>query len=90
MISHFKADGRKNIQYLGEQLEILLAPPEEVREALKYTPEAPDLIKHTDADMTQKECLCELYDFLEDKLSELSETLSDFYTTFQEHNHDDE
>ncbi len=68
MISHLKSDDREMIRNLGEQLDMLFAPPQEVREALNYTPEAPDLIKHTEADNSLKECLCDLNDFLEDKL----------------------
>lgn len=61
MISVMKADNRYMIQCLGEQLEILFAPPEEVQKELDYLPEAPDLIQFTKADETLNESLEKLH-----------------------------
>jgi len=60
LISVMKSDDRKMVQYLGEQLEILFAPPEEVTKAIDYTPEAPDLVRHTKADKSLYDSLREV------------------------------
>lgn len=60
LISVMKSDNRKKVQYLGEQLETLFAPPQDVMWALKYTPEAPDLIRHTEADTNLCNCVSEI------------------------------
>lgn len=67
IISHMKSDNRKAIENLGEQLEILFAPPEDVCNQLNYVPEAPDLIKHTEANQNEYECLCKLEKILLNK-----------------------
>lgn len=50
LISVFKASNEYNLVCLAEQLEVLFAPEDKVSQKLKYTPEAPDLIRHTEAD----------------------------------------
>jgi hypothetical protein len=50
LISVFKASNEYNLVCLAEQLEVLFAPEDSVAQDLKYTPEAPDLIRHTEAD----------------------------------------
>lgn len=69
MISVMKADNRKMIQYLGEQLEILFAPPDEVAVAIEYTPEAPDLIRHTNANHDLEKSLDKIYSLVSEKIS---------------------
>ena len=68
LISVFKASNEYNLVCLAEQLEILFAPDESVAEKLKYTPEAPDLIRHTEADEITNKNLHILQQYLEEHL----------------------
>ena len=68
LISVFKASNEYNLVCLAEQLEILFAPDENVAKELKYTPEAPDLIRHTEADTITNQNLNILQKYLVDHL----------------------
>ena len=68
LISVFKASNEYNLVCLAEQLEILFAPEESVAEKLNYTPEAPDLIRHTEADTITNQNLNILQQYLEEHL----------------------
>lgn len=68
LISVFKASNEYNLVCLGEQLEILFAPEENVASSLGYTPEAPDLIRHTEADFITRDNLDYLYQYLQEEL----------------------
>ena len=68
LISVFKASNEYNLVCLAEQLEILFAPEDSVAQELKYTPEAPDLIRHTEADTITNQNLNILQQYLEENL----------------------
>jgi thymidylate synthase ThyX len=68
LISVFKSHKDRNLNYLGEQLEVLFAPETSFAEEFGYTPEAPDLIRHTSADETTESNLSELEKFLEENM----------------------
>ena len=68
LISVMKSDNRNFLQYLGEQLEALLAPPEEVAKELNYIAEAPDLIRHTEANHDIDESVYGVYELVKDKI----------------------
>lgn len=65
LISVFKASNEYNLICLAEQLEVLFAPEDSIAKDLKYTPEAPDLIRHTEADTITNQNLLELQKYLE-------------------------
>jgi len=69
LISVFKASKEYNLVCLAEQLEIIFAPEESIAQALGYTPEAPDLIRHTEADTVTKDNLIELKNYLQKELN---------------------
>jgi hypothetical protein len=69
IISVFKASHEYNLICLAEQLEVLFAPEDSVAQDLKYTPEAPDLIRHTEADTITKDNLIELQKYLQKELN---------------------
>ena len=73
LISVMKADNRRMVQYLGEQLEILFAPPKRVTRAIEYTPEAPDLIRHTRANHGLEKSLDKIFALVREKLSVANE-----------------
>jgi thymidylate synthase ThyX len=75
IISLFKSSHEQELVCLGEQLEVLFAPNEEFAQQIGYTPEAPDLIRYTEADETTDNNLFALKRYLE------SET--NFLQTFQ-------
>ncbi len=52
IISQFKASKIIQLQYLAEQLEVLFSPEADFAQQVGYTPEAPDLIRYTEADET--------------------------------------
>jgi thymidylate synthase ThyX len=60
LISVFKASPEYSLICLGEQLEVLFAPDPEYAESIGYIPEAPDLIRHTQADTITHTTLAEL------------------------------
>lgn len=68
LISVFKASNEYNLVCLAEQLEILFAPEDSVAHKLDYTPEAPDLIRHTEADNITNQNLNILQQYLEEHL----------------------
>ncbi|NBP55818.1 hypothetical protein EBU71_04630, partial [bacterium] len=68
LISVFKASNEYNLVCLAEQLEILFAPEDSIAEDLKYTPEAPDLIRYTEADTITNQNLYTLQQYLEEHL----------------------
>ena len=68
LISVFKASNEYNLVCLAEQLEVLFAPDENVAKELKYTPEAPDLIRHTEADKITNQNLSLLQKYLVEHL----------------------
>lgn len=57
LITEYKGSSFTDLQYLAEQLELLFAPPQSVQDALQYLPEAPDLVRHTEADVRLKKLL---------------------------------
>ncbi|MGA1046546.1 MAG: hypothetical protein ACO3UU_00920 [Minisyncoccia bacterium] len=69
LISVFKASKEYNLVCLAEQLEIIFAPEESIAQALGYTPEAPDLIRHTEADTVTRDNLIELKNYLQNELN---------------------
>jgi hypothetical protein len=69
LISVFKASNEYNLICLAEQLEILFAPDDNIAEDLNYIPEAPDLIRHTEADTITKDNLTELKNYLQKELN---------------------
>lgn len=68
LISVFKASHERELICLGEQLEVLFAPEESYAKEIQYTAEAPDLIRHTEADMITRNNLSELQKYLIDDL----------------------
>jgi hypothetical protein len=68
LISVFKASNEYNLVCLAEQLEILFAPDDTEAQQLGYTPEAPDLIRHTEADTITNKNLNILQQYLEEHL----------------------
>jgi hypothetical protein len=68
LISVFKASNEYNLVCLAEQLEILFAPEDIEAQQLGYTPEAPDLIRHTQADTITNQNLNILQKYLEEHL----------------------
>lgn len=68
LISVFKASNEYNLVCLAEQLEIIFAPDDIEAQKLGYTPEAPDLIRHTEADNITNNNLLELQKYLQTKL----------------------
>jgi thymidylate synthase ThyX len=68
LISIFKASNEYNLVCLAEQLEILFAPDDTEAKKLGYTPEAPDLIRHTEADTITNQNLNILQKYLEEHL----------------------
>lgn len=66
LVTVFKASEFHDARCLGEQLEVLFSPPEEVAEQIGYSPEAPDLIRHTEADVRLNQMLEELKPFAAD------------------------
>lgn len=68
LISVFKASYEKELIYLGEQLEVLFAPEESYAKEIHYTAEAPDLIRHTEADMITRNNLSELQRYVINEL----------------------
>lgn len=83
LISVFKASNEYNLVCLAEQLEILFAPEDSVAQELKYTPEAPDLIRHTEADTITNQNLNILQQYLEEHLK-ITQSL-DFANTITFH-----
>jgi thymidylate synthase ThyX len=65
IISICKSSQYTKLQNLGEQLEFLFAPNPEIAEHLGYTPEAPDLIRYTEAEEVTKSSLENLRIFLD-------------------------
>jgi thymidylate synthase ThyX len=65
--SHF-AEAR----YLGEQLDTLFNPPESVAQKIKYVPEAPDLLRHTEADPRTDAVLAALQPLVADLVTSIS------------------
>jgi hypothetical protein len=81
LISVFKASNEYNLVCLAEQLEILFAPDDIEAQQLGYTPEAPDLIRHTEADEITNKNLLALQRYLQTELQveqnlEISKTIS--------------
>jgi hypothetical protein len=68
LISVFKASNEYNLVCLAEQLEILFAPDDIEAQKLGYTPEAPDLIRHTEADTITNQNLLFLKQYLQTEL----------------------
>lgn len=68
LIAVFKASNEYNLICLAEQLEILFAPDDIEAKKLGYTPEAPDLIRHTEADTITNQNLSILQKYLEEHL----------------------
>lgn len=68
LISVFKASNEYNLVCLGEQLEILFAPEESIANQIRYTPEAPDLIRHTEADFITRDNLDSLHKYFHEEL----------------------
>ena len=64
LISVFKASPEQELVYLAEQLEVLFAPDESYAKEINYTAEAPDLIRHTQADTITRNNLGELKKYL--------------------------
>lgn len=64
IISIMKSAKDVNLNYLGEQLEVLFAPDQDFAEKIGYLPEAPDLIRYTGADETTSSNLVALKEFL--------------------------
>jgi thymidylate synthase ThyX len=64
IISFLKSSNSKNINYLAQELETLLAPEEELAKKIDYVAEAPDLIRYTQADETNINNLKKLKDEL--------------------------
>ncbi len=60
LITLFKASPDRSLCCLAEQLETLFSPPAAVAAKLGYVPEAPDLLRHTEADSRTTEVLTEL------------------------------
>lgn len=60
LIQYFQSVPFPEYHTLATQLELLLNPPEEIQKSLRYLPEAPDLIRHTEADPRRSEMLAEL------------------------------
>lgn len=60
LISQLKARKDDNLRRLGEQIEALLAPPDEIVESLGFKSEVSDLIRYTSADETTSFNLKEL------------------------------
>ncbi|MBD3363375.1 hypothetical protein GF362_06685 [Candidatus Dojkabacteria bacterium] len=77
IISMLKSCKDLYLNYLGEQLEILFAPDQECAQKIGYTPEAPDLIRHTNYDETTANNLSALGNYLK-KINFEEEAL--FYT----------
>jgi hypothetical protein len=80
LISVFKASPEQELVYLAEQLEVLFAPDESYAKEIQYTAEAPDLIRHTQADTITRNNLSELKRYLIKELKieqslELSQTI---------------
>jgi thymidylate synthase ThyX len=79
IISQFKSYKDKNLNYLGEQLEVLFAPEPEFAQNIGYCPEAPDLIRYTTADETTATNLVELQNALDKiKFTSFAEFDKDF------------
>lgn len=81
LISVFKASPEQELIYLAEQLEVLFAPDESYAKEINYTAEAPDLIRHTQADTITRNNLSELKKYLIEeanieKYLELCQTIS--------------
>jgi hypothetical protein len=83
LISVFKASNEYNLVCLAEQLEVLFAPEDSVAQELKYNPEAPDLIRHTEADTITNQNLNILQQYLEEHLK-ITQSL-DFANTITFH-----
>ncbi len=64
IISMLKSCKDLNLNYLGEQLEVLFAPDQDFAKKIKYVPEAPDLIRYTQSDETTSNNLQKLKDYL--------------------------
>ncbi len=60
LIQWLKSDASPEAICLGEQLEVLFAPPKEEAEILGYQPEAPDLIRYTQPDLRTANVLAKL------------------------------
>jgi hypothetical protein len=67
IISLYKASPDRNLNYLGQQLEILYAPEVDFSNRIGYIPEASDLIRYTSADETTSSNLRNLQSHLETK-----------------------
>ncbi len=68
LISVFKASKEYNLVCLAEQLEVLFAPDHIQAQQLGYTPEAPDLIRHTEADKITNNNLLALQQYIQAEL----------------------
>ncbi len=68
IISVFKASNEYNVVCLAEQLEILFAPDDFKAKQIGYTPEAPDLIRHTESDKITNNNLLALQQYLQNEL----------------------
>jgi thymidylate synthase ThyX len=65
LIGVFKGSQDTQLQCLAQQIEALLAPDEDIAQSLGYVPEAPDLIKYTQADEKGKTVRSQLREFLQ-------------------------
>ncbi len=67
IISILKTSKDLYLNYLGEQLNELFAPDDSIVASLEYTPEAPDLIRHTGSDETTESNIKALQEYLKTK-----------------------
>lgn len=71
LIQWLKSDVSAESKCLGEQLEMLFAPPAEVAQKKKYLPEGPDLIRHTEPDSRLANMLTGLESAAKDLLNQV-------------------
>jgi thymidylate synthase ThyX len=71
IIQWLKSDASVEAVCLGEQLELLFAPPKEEAERVGYNPEAPDLIRHTLPDTRTAQMLSALQTLAADLLKKV-------------------
>jgi len=70
LIVEFKSSPYKEAQCLGEQLEMLFSPSPEIAKEIHYLPEAPDLIRHTEADPRTQTTLAGLAELAKDLIKQ--------------------
>lgn len=76
LIVEFKSSAYKEAQCLGEQLEMLFSPSPEIAKEFRYLPEAPDLIRHTEADPRTQNTLAGLAELAKDLLKKANKSLA--------------